>query len=303
MNKWSRIAVLGSLSVLMVAGCGTSSTTIPDASESLFTVGDTTVTKGDTYQSLKIAYGPGIAIDEVNKQIYEKEVPVDDEIKQSAQSTLDMYKQMTGFAEQLEANGYASEQDYLDQILIPGVQAQELRKKYFTEAKDEIIADFDPVLAVIIQTDSEDNANKALDALKEGVDAGKVGAQYASADATYTGLEQIITTKTTDLPDALHNAILDAGKDGVLDQVFTNDTSTDDKVYYVASVVSTDYDANLSKIQSALASDTQITSDVQVFYLKKYGFEVHDQYIFDYLKAMTPQYLVTRPDLSESSES
>ncbi len=302
MNKWSKL-VLSGLCLATLCGCGTASTQISDASEPLFKVGNTQVTKGESYESLKVAYGPGIAIDQVNQQIYEKEVPVDEAIKKSAQNTLDMYKEMPGFADQLTANGYKDEQDYLDKVLIPGVQAQELRKKYFTEAKEEVIADFDPVLAVIIQTDSEDNANKALDALKEGVDAGKVGAQYASEGATYTGSEKIITTKTTDLPDTLHNAILDAGKDGVLDQIFTNDTSTDDKIYYVASVVSTDYDANLSKIQSALANDTQITSDVQVFYLKKYGFEVHDQYIFDYLKAMTPQYLVTRPDLAKNAQN
>ena len=36
--------------------------------------------------------------------------------------------------------------------------------------------------------------------------------------------------------------------------------------------------------------------------LKKYNFEVHDQDVFNNLKANNPEYLVSRPDLSESDD-
>lgn len=296
-------ALLAGGCLLLLAGCAGGSTSVPEGSQVIMTIGDQKLTKEKEYTLMKESSGPQTALNLVNKQICDKEIGQTDEVKAEAQKMLDDYASVEGFDEQLKSIGYESKEDYMKEVLIPNIQAQELKKKYFVDAKEDIITEFDPVLAVIIQTDSEDNANKALDALKNGDDAGKVGAQYAPEDAEYTGSEQIITTLDTALPTTLLNAIQDAGKDGVLDQVFTNDTSTDNKKYYVASVVSTDYDKNLSKIQDALASNQTISNDSQVYYLKKYDFEVHDQYLFDYFKAMNPEYLVTRPDLAKDDSS
>lgn len=296
-------ALLAAGCVLLLAGCSTGQTTISDGSEVLMTVGDQKLTKEKEYALIKDYSGPQTLISLVNKQIYDKEVGRPDDMMAKQREILEDYKQTPGFEDQIKSLGFADTEDYLDRALVPNAQAQELAKKYFTDAKEDIISEFDPVLAVIIETDSEDNANKALDALKNGEDAGKVGAQYGLEDSGYTGQEQIVTTADTALPEELRNAIQDAGKDGVIDQVFTNDTSTDNKEYYVASVVSRDYDQNLSKIISALSSNQTISNDCQVYYLKKYDFEIHDQFIFDYFKAMNPDYLVSRPDLAEKASS
>lgn len=298
-----RKPALLALSSLLLAGCAGASTSVPESSEKLMTIGSKTITKGDEYQLLKRYAGPQMVLTDVNRMIFDKEVGVTDEIKKEAEDTVAMYDTGDTFEEQLKQAGYESKQAYIDDAIIPGLQQQELTKKYFQEAKEEIETEFRPVLAIIIQTDSEDNANKALEALKNGDDAGKVGAQYAPEDSTYTGSEQIVTTQDTALPTELLNALLDAGKEGVLGKVYTNDTSTDEVDYYVASVVSTNYDKNLDKIVAALSSNQTIATDCQVYYLKKYGFEVHDQYIFDYYKANNPQYLVTRPDLAETSQT
>lgn len=295
--KYRTPLALGALALLL-AGCQ-AQTSIPNSSEKLMTIGNKTVTKGDEYQILKKGSGTTGTLAIANRQIADKEIGVTDEIKKQAQETLDTYAEIEGFDDQLKQIGYDSADDYMNEVLIPNLQSQELTKKYFTDAKEDVITSFDPVLAVIIETDSEDNANKALEALKKGDDAGKVGGTYASEDATYAGTEQIITTQDSGLPETLRNAILDASKEEVLDQVFTNDTSTDDLTYYVAKVVSTDYDKNLDKIVSALSSNQTIASDCQIYYLKKYQFEVHDQDIFDAFKANNPEYLVTRPDLTE----
>lgn len=294
-------AILCSAAMLLL-GCSTGETSISDGSQTIMQIGNQKITKEKEYDLVKWVYGPTSAINMVNNMIYDKEIGLTDEIKKEAEKTLEQYKQMEGFETQIQAMGYENAEDYMNKVLVRPLQKEALQKKYFTEAKQAIIDQFDPVLAIIIQTDSEDNANKALEALKNGENGGKVGAQYAAEGSSYEGLEQIITTEDTDLPTPLLNAILDATKDGVLDQVFTNDTSTDDKEYYVAMVVSRDYDQNLSMITKALSSNTKISTDSQVFYLKKYGFEVHDQDLFDYYKVMNPEYLVTRPDLVANSE-
>ncbi|MGM9961249.1 MAG: hypothetical protein ACI32F_08090 [Allobaculum sp.] len=301
MNMKKPLAAL--LAGLMLAGCsGTAATTVTDGSETLMTIGDKTYTFNDEYQCLKdSSAGASAVIFLANQPIYDAEVGRTDEILEEAQKRLEDYSSSEGFEEQIKSIGFADNQDYLERALIPSVQSSYLFEKYLTDNKDAIIEEYDPVLVSIIETDSEDNANKALQALKDGQDAGKVSAQYASEDATYKGTEQIILATDTTLPTTLLNAILDAGKDGVLDQVFTNDTSTDDKIYYVANVVSTDYDANLSKIKSALMSNQTVQTEMQIYYFKKYDFEVHDQAVYDYYKGMNPEYLVNRPELYEKA--
>lgn len=291
---------LCALSLLLV-GCQ-SSTTVPEASSKLMTVGNKTITKGDEYDVLKAVSGSSGTLSIVNRKIADAEIGVTDEIKTEAQETLDSYMEIDGYEDQLKENGYESGEDFMNKVLIPNLQSQELTKKFFTDAKEDIITEFDPVIAVVIETDSEDNASKALQALKDGQDGGKVGAEYATADSTYNGTQTVVSTADTALPEELRNAILDAGKEDVIDQVFTNDTSTDDVSYYVAKVVSTDYDANLDTIISALSSNQTIAADSEIYYLKKYAFEVHDQDIFNALKANNPEYLVTRPDLAPEED-
>lgn len=295
-------AILCSAAMLLLAGCSTGNTSISDGSKTIMQIGNQKITKEKEYDLMKWVYGPTSAINMVNNMIYDKEIGLTDEIKKEAEKTLEQYKAMDGFETQIQLMGYENAEDYMNKVLVRPLQKEALQKKYFSEAKQAVIDEFDPVCAIIIQTDSEDNANKALEALKNGENGGKVGAQYASEEASYEGMEQIITTEDTTLPPSLLNSILDATKDGVLDEVFTNDTSTDDKEYYVAMVVSRNYEANLPMIIKALSSNSKIATDSEVFYLKKYEFEVHDQDIFDYYKVMNPEYLVTRPDLTENSQ-
>ena len=287
---------------LLLAGCQ-ADTTISGSSEKLMTIGNVSITKGDEYNVFKEVSGTNATLALANKMIAEKEIEVTEDMKKEAKETLDSYMEIEGYEDQLKEAGYENGEAYMNDVLIPNLQSKKLVEKYFTDAKEDIIREYDPVLAVVIEISSEDNANKALEALKKGEDAGKVAGRYAAEEAQYTGTEQVITTQDTALPESLRNAILDAGKDGVLDQVFTNDTSTDDKIYYVASVISTDYDKNLDKIVSALSSNQTLSKDCQIYYLKKYEFEVHDQDIFDAFKANNPEFLVTRPDLVEDKTS
>lgn len=299
MNK--KIITALSLSTLLLAGCQ-ASTTVPESSEKLMTIGSKTYTKGDQYTIIKESSGPNLVMNEVNKMIANKEVGVTDEIKKEAQNMLKLYDTGESFEKQIKLNGYTSREEYLNDVLIPAAQAKKMTENYFKEAKEEIETEFRPVLGVVIQTDSEDNASKALEALKKGENPGKVGAQYGAKGSSYTGSEQIFTTANKALPDKLLNALLDAGKTGVLDEVYKNDTSTDNVQYYVGSVVSTNYEDNLQKIIDALSSNQTIVKNRQVFYLKKYDFTVHDQYLFDYYKATNPEYLVTRPDLAPETK-
>lgn len=298
--KANKIIAL-SASLLLLAGCGTVNTSVTDPSEKLFSIGDKTFTKNDEYELLKMSNGPTLTMQGVQKLIYDAEVGSNDDIQKEAEKMYDEYSQYSdSFDEQILSYGYKDKQDYIDTVLIPSVQADKLLEKYITEdGKNDVQATYKPVLAAVIECDSEDNAAKAKEALEKGDDPAAVGEQYAYEDSEFKGQEQIISTLSKELPTRLINSLFETEKDGVIDEIFTNDTSTDEKRYYVADLISNDFDANKDKIYEALKSDTDLNSQCMIYYLKKYDFEVHDQYIFDYFKANNPEYLVTRPDLSE----
>lgn len=90
-------------------------------------------------------------------------------------------------------------------------------------------------------------------------------------------------------------------KTGVIDEVFTNESSGTTYAY-VAVLVSNTYKDIKDDVYTTLSSDDDVTKACLVYYLKKYNFEVHDQDVFNNLKANNPEYLVSRPDLSESDD-
>lgn len=298
MNKTS--FALSALSLVLLAGCGSSVSQVPEPNEDLMTIGKTTYTKGDVYELIKESDGADMLISMALIDIYNKEVPVDEEMEKEADEKYEaLAANYEDILTSLKEAGYPDKQAYIDEILIPSVQSEKLTEKYFLENKDAIINEFEPSISQIIQTDSKENAEDALKALKDGKDVEEVVKEYGSETASFTGVEQTITTQNTTLPTRLINSLSSAKSDGVVDEVFENDDATS---WYVGVVVSNNFEDNVSKYVETLSSDTDLSKEIVISYLSKYNFEVHDQFLFDVLKINNPEYLVTRPDLAEASE-
>lgn len=286
---------------MLLGGCASQvNTKVTEPDKPLMSIGDTTITCNDEYELIKRVNGPSLMIQGIQLLIYNKEVPVDDEIKKEADEMLKSYDpDSETFLKQIQTYGYKDKEEYLNQVIIPSIQSNKLLEKYFEENAEAIEETYRPVVAAIIETDSEDNAQKAIDAMNDGTSPEEAGKQYAREGANYTGNDTVITTETTKLPTRLLNTLNETSDDGVLSEVFYDDTSTDDKAYYAVKLISRDYNENIDLITQSLSSNQDVISGCMVFYLTKYDFEVHDQYIFDYLKTNNPEYLVTRPDLTE----
>ena len=299
-----KLLIAAAISMMALTGCAGANTNVADGSEKLMTIGNKTYTKNDEYQLIKRVNGPALTLQAAQQLIFNEEVGTTDEIMEQAEGMYNTYASSSeDFEEQLKSYGYKDKDDYINNVLIPSVQSTELTKKYFTECQAAIEEEFKPVKVEIVQTDSEDNAAKAQEAMRNGEAGSEVAEQYASSGAAYMGNAQIITKDNTALPARLVNTLSETTASGVLDEIFSDDTSTDDKSYYAVNIVSADYTENLVDIITALSSNSEVSTDCTVFYLTKYGFEVHDQYIFDYWKALNPEYLVTRPDLAETADS
>ncbi|WP_295567147.1 hypothetical protein [uncultured Holdemanella sp.] len=287
---------------LMLTGCSGATATISDKDKTIMTIGNTTYTKGDEYDLLKISTGTDLTMELVKQSIYKKEVKVTKSMKKKAQKQIDNYKEnMSDFNDQIKSLGYNSTDAYMNKVLIPSLQASELTEKYFTDAKKDIQKKYKPSKARIIQCENKATAKKALKALKNGTDPEEVAKQYMVDSAKYSGKETLVTTKTTDVSTRLINTLYKTKKAGVIDEVFTNESSGTTYAY-VAVLVTNSYKDIKDEVYTSLSSDDDITKASLVYYLKKYNFEVHDQDVFNNLKTNNPEYLVSRPDLSESKD-
>ena len=293
--------LLGVLSLaLVLSGCSQAHVMIQNSSDEIMTIGSQTYTKEDEFNFQKKSNGPSGTIQLALRTIYEKEVGMNDDIlaeaKKQVQESIDS---VDDFETQIKNVGYKDIEDYTNKVAVSGVQAEHLLKKYLKDDKKAVKEKLEPSMAGIFEFDSEDNAKKALDALKNGKDAAEVKEQFSTEEATYVGTTQFVSTQNTDLPIRMVNSLSVAKKAGALDEVFFNE-SQEAPVYYVAVLDSNDYDKNIDAYAAALKEDQAFNEDCLVYYLDKYEFEVHDQDIFNYFKANNPRYLVTRPDLSEN---
>lgn len=287
---------------MMLTGCSGATATIKDKDETIMTIGDTKYTKGDEYELLKVSTGTDLTMELVKQAIYKQEVKVTKEMKEKAQEQVNNYKEnMENFDKQIHSLGYKNSKQYMNKVLIPSLQASELTEKYFTDAKKDVQKTYKPSKARIIQCENKATAKKALKALKSGTDPEEVAQQYMVDSAKYSGKETLITTKTTDLSTRLINTLSKTKKAGVIDEVFTNESSGTTYAY-VAVLVSNTYKDIKDDVYTTLSSDDDVTKACLVYYLKKYNFEVHDQDVFNNLKANNPEYLVSRPDLSKSDD-
>lgn len=287
---------------MMLTGCSGTTATIKDKDETIMTIGDTKYTKGDEYELLKISTGSDLTMELVKQAIYKQEVKVTKEMKEKAQEQVNNYKEnMENFDKQIHSLGYKNSKQYMNKVLIPSLQASELTEKYFTDAKKDIQKKYKPSKARIIQCENKATAKKALKALKNGTDPEEVAQQYMVDSAKYSGKETLVTTKTTDLSTRLINTLSKTKKAGVIDEVFTNESSGTTYAY-VAVLVSNTYKDIKDDVYTTLSSDDDVTKACLVYYLKKYNFEVHDQDVFNNLKTNNPEYLVSRPDLSKSDD-
>ena len=303
MKKNKIVLVLGA--ALMLGGCGNATANISHGSDVIGTIGNTSITDGDIYSSLKSTSGYSYALTMIREQIFAREIEVTDEMRQQAQDEYDQY------AEQYEAQdtgmtaeeyviylGYESVDDYINKVYLPNYEQQALNAKYMDDDNANFLEEYEPVKAQIIQTSDQDTASQALEALNNGDDFADVAEEYNDS-TTYDGSEQIVTTQSG-LPTAVMTKLNDA-EDGTLVNEVIADTTNG--YYYVVRLVSKDYETIKDDIVEALQDNTTLTNYAMVYYLKKYNFTVYDVDIFNALRDSNPEYLVQRPELAEEAES
>ena len=183
--KKINLVLAAMLAIAPLAGCTDAEAKLKDSSNVVMKVGSKTITKGDMYALMKSSAGAPTAINEATRIISAQEIEVTDDMKNTAQSTLDSYKALYGdsFASYLETSGM-TEDEYVNDYLLPSLQAEQLVDKYITEDMEALVAKYSPVKATVIKFSTKEDAEKALSELKDGSKTPEEAAEENNSDTS-----------------------------------------------------------------------------------------------------------------------
>lgn len=280
-------AIAAGLALITLTGCTDAMAKLPDSSTTIFTVGGKSVTKGDIYSMLNSTVGATTAINNANKVISQAEIEVTDEMKESAESTLESYKTYYGdtFTTYLEQMGITDE-EYLNDYLIPSLQAEKLSGKYIEENFAKIISMYTPLKATLLTFSSEDDANAALSELKGGSKDAATAAK--DHNSTSTGESKIYTIESTDI-DSTVRTVLNSSKP---DDGWTMVPAADSSSFVVLKVDDNNPENFKDEAIETLSDVKNIQNDSTTYWFKKYGFHVYDKTVYDAVAADYPDNLV-----------
>lgn len=287
MKKNTILLTAALLAVSPLAGCTDAQAKLKDSSTALFSVGSKTVTKGDLFSKMVADSGASQVTSDAMKVISSKEIEITDDMQSSAESTLSSYKSLYGdsFSSYLESAGM-SEDDYLNDYLIPSLQAEQLPEKYLTENWKNVVKLYTPVKATVLEFTDSTDAEAALSELKDG---SKTAAEAASGhNSSSDGETKIYTIEDTDLDSIVRTVITSNTPDDGWTEVPASDGST----YYVVRVDDDDPNNFKDECIETLKDLDQVSSDSTTYFFKKYGFHVYDKTIYDALSEDYPDYLV-----------
>jgi foldase protein PrsA len=290
MKKILTVCAAG-LMAMSLAACDDATAKLKGSGEPVLTVGKTKITKGDLYESMFAAVGEQTAINGALKVIEDAEVETTDDMLEEAQSTLDYYKTIYGeetFASYLEQAGM-TEDDFINNVLLVSQKETALYQKYVEDYYDDVVAEYNPLMATVLTFSTSDDADAALTALKDGTStAADLVEEYSLSN---TGESELITIDTTSYDTIALSFLRSASVDDGWTKVPGSSTDT----WYVLRVDETDPEAFKDTFVSWATQQTAVQSEAKVFYYKKYGFHVYDINLYNAIDEQDSSLLVQKP--------
>lgn len=296
--------------ITLSAGCASNqTTTVSNATEPFFTVGDTTISKGDIYEYMKLQNLDSGIIAMAETDLVNQLVPVTDEMNATVDERVAADKELYGeetFLTMINYYGFADEQAYRDAYLT-NIQITELTKQYVDDNWDAMIEKYNPRKAVVLSF-VETTSDTESDETTEGDEATTSQAQQ-DAQAAYEALSsgekdlqtiideydltaeaepQLYTTEDTSLTNLVRTYI-QTNQPGYSTPVYDDSNGT--PTYYVVYLADIDPNNFKDEVLEELASNNAVAEESDQYYLKSNGFFVYDQMILDALRTNYNDYL------------
>ena len=277
----------GACALILLAGCSDASAKLANGSETVMTVGNQTFSKNDIYQMLVSSAGGDTVYSKAQTFIAEQEVELTDEMKDSAKNTLELYSMMYGdqFTDYLKSSGL-TEDDYVNTVILPYMQAEKLPEIYINEHFDELVSTYEPIQVIVLSFSSQDDASKAISALKDGSATAEEAA--ASNNSASKGEPEILVNSSM----TYDSAVLTVLRSGSVDDGWVEVPSSDGVTFYVVKIVSKNAADFKDEAVTALGGISTVTNAATDYFFRKYNFHVYDIDVYNQLKSNHPEILI-----------
>lgn len=271
-----KILIVTAASLLILAGCKDASVKVTNEKEVVFKVGTKEVTKGELSQALN-TYKYTSTVEIVRNHIYDQFVPVNEEVNKKVEEELTKLKERVSSAtiswEDNLKNSGTTEAEYKEKVLLPTVRADFLAKKYVEETFVARVEQYRPIKMQVIETKSQDDANKAIEAIKSGKTFAEANSEFGSGVATksLTGEVFVAYTGSGLIEEALYQTALTLNAN----QVESLKSSSSENVF-VYQVVANDANSFKDEAITALLAASTIVADSFNHFLVAQKISIYD---------------------------
>lgn len=276
--------IAAALCLLVMAGCSDAYASVTNKNETIFKLGNTTVTRGQLYSYMQAQDGGYTAINTAMENILNAKVEITDEMTSNAESTLSMYESLLGesLENYLMSMGYTS-LDAFKQDLVMNEQASALTELYIENNFDSLCTTYAPRKVKLATFSDQESAGKAQAALKDGKDFAEVSDTYNNTASK----DSIIYTTQSAYPTAVTYAVSSLSE-GMVSEVIANDDQTTFYVVVMEALNPADFK---EEAVAAIAGISTISSDAMMDAFKEAGFALYDKNLYDAISKNYPDYI------------
>lgn len=262
MNKKKLGVVFASLTLLL-SGCGNATTQIQNSKDELIKVGDYSFTKGMIYNSLVAQANINPIVNRMNQILVDEYVPITEEIKKAAETTLASYKESYGddWEKTYKNAGYATEEDFFNNVILLNERASKLTRIYLEKDFNDVIKTYNPRKVEIIEMKEIAKAEEALAAAKKDKSNFVEIAKQFGDTTTFDGNIKVYHSYS-ELPAVVWNNILKVDKDNtVIDKVLQDSTAAKFYIVRVTSVNPKQFKEEAVSAMTTIKIDTSVKDE------------------------------------------
>lgn len=261
---------------------------VSDGNQTIVSGSDITITKQDYFEALLDQSGPSTVLAKSLTTIADKELGEDNDSEELQKIIEEKKKTYAGTSgslkETAEMYGFDSEEEYINEAIIPDAKQELLRNNYIKENLDDFMTNYQvarfkkivvdkesTALTLIEEATSQDAFDKLMEENKDNAEDVDIVTKNSTLDDNLKAkLEEFSTIKE----DGVYKEAIKLSDDSFA-VIYLYDTAREDTQEYI----------------DVLTSINDIQTEIEGIYLKKYHFTVNDKNIKERIKELSSQYI------------
>lgn len=251
--------------------------------------GDCTVTKKGFYEYLLDNYGANEVLNEAYNKITAKEITDKKAIKEEVKKIEDRYASYSdSFEAYAKTQGYNDAKTYEKEVVVPDAKSSLLETKYLTNNFDKVCKKYNVAYIKVVEFDKE---SEALNTIKSITSEDAMNNLMTSKSSDATDMKFVCSKSSDSTVDS--KLIKALGKISAIktDGVYKEAVKLSTGKYALVYVYNTDKNAQKDDIIDNLQDITDVKTDIESYYLKKYKFTVEDEKVKKAIKKISNKYI------------